>query len=208
MARQVSRCSACSHPERGAIETLMARGLSYRVLAKRFGVSQAALGRHRRNKHCPEAVADKALAIALTGRDISLADLRRDESEGLLGHLVSQRGRLYNILDRAEGVGESPALLDLRAAAAIHSRLTANLEATARLLGEIGTHSTTVTNNLIVAPQYLELRAKLLEALSPPQFRAARMAVVAALREIETAEPSDEPVAIDAVATTTEEPIE
>jgi hypothetical protein len=34
------------------------------------------------------------------------------------------------------------------------------------------------------------------------------MAVVAALRAVETAEPSDEPVAIDAVATTTEEPIE
>src|SRR5271169_6046250 len=110
MARQVSRCSICSHPDRGAIETLMARGLSYRALAKRFGVSQASLGRHRRNKHCPPAVANKALAVALTGRDVSLADLRRDESEGLLGHLVSQRGRLYNILDRAEGVGESPAL--------------------------------------------------------------------------------------------------
>ena len=197
MARQVSRCSVCSHSERGAIEVMMARGLSYRVLAKRFGVSQAALGRHRRNSHCPE-VANKALAIALTGRDVSLADLGRDESEDLFGHLVSQRGRLYNILDRAEGVGESPALLDLRAAAAIHARLTANLELTARLLDEIGTHSTTVTNNLIVAPQYLELRAKLLEALSPPQFRAARHAVVAALRDIETIEPTDEPLTVEA----------
>lgn len=198
MARQVSRCSVCSHSERGAIEVMMARGLSYRVLAKRFGVSQAALGRHRRNSHCPPAVADKALAIALTGRDANLADLRRDESENLLGHLISQRGRLYNILDRAEGLGESPALLDLRAAAAIHARLTANLELTARLLDEIGTHSTTVTNNLIVAPQYLELRAKLLEALSPPQFRAARHAVVAALRAIETIEPTDEPLTVEA----------
>lgn len=201
MARQVSRCSVCSHSERGAIEVMMARGLSYRVLAKRFGVSQAALGRHRRNKHCPEAVANKALAIALTGRDVSLADLRRDESEGLLGHLVSQRGRLYNILDRAEGVGESPALLDLRAAAAIHRALTSNLEQTARLLGEIGAHSTTITNNLVIAPEYLALRSSLLEALSPPQFRAARAAVVSALRQIETVEPSDEPATIDATPT-------
>jgi hypothetical protein len=184
------RCTVCAHGERGAIEASLCRGTSYRALSKRHGLSVAALGRHRRS-HVPEPLRDKLGALALVGCEVSLDALRRDESAGLLGHLVNQRARLYAILDLAEDQ-------DLKVAAAIHARLTATLELTAKLLDQIGGHSTTIQNNLIVAPEYLALRAALLKALAPPEFRAARQAVSVALRAIESTTPERD--AIDAVA--------
>ncbi len=191
-------CSACTHGERGAIDASLCRGTSYRILAKRYGLSIAALGRHRRS-HLPERLRDKLGALALVGpTEISLDALRRDESEGLLSHLVNQRARLYSILGEAEEE-------DFKAAAAIHARLTANLELTAKLLDQIGGHSTTIQNNLIVAPEYLALRAALLKALAPPEFRAARQAVSAALRDCEANQPEHD--AIDTVATSLSGPV-
>src|SRR5208283_4210005 len=198
--RQPSRCTVCSSGERAAIELGMARGMSYARLSKRFGVSSASIGRHRRGGHVPEAMRNKQAAIALAGSAASLETLRRDESEGLLSHLVGQRSRLYAILDEAEQE-------DLKIAATIHARITSNLDLEARLLDQIGGRATIVNNSLIIEPSYLRLRQALLNALAPSQLRAARLAVVAALRAVETAEPSDEPLAIDATATT-EEPIE
>ena len=65
-------CSVCAHSECGAINTSLARGVSYRTLARRHALSLSALSRHR-NRHIPEALRDKAAAIALVGRDVSLA---------------------------------------------------------------------------------------------------------------------------------------
>jgi len=142
-----------------------------------------------------EQLRERSAAIALTGREVSLQELRRDESEGLLGHIVNQRGRIYSLLDRAEEE-------DFRLAIGLHARLTANIELEARLLNEIGGHTTTVTQNLIVAPAYLQLRAALLRALAPGEFAAARKAVVSALRSIEAPQPDDgntiEPIAAPA----------
>jgi len=169
--------------------------MSYARLSKRFGVSSASIGRHRRGGHVPEAMRNKQAAIALAGSAASLETLRRDESEGLLSHLVGQRSRLYAILDEAEQE-------DLKIAATIHARITSNLDLEARLLDQIGGRATVINNSLVISPSYLRLRQLLLNALAPSQFRAARMAIVVALRAVETAEPTDEPPAID---TTTEE---
>jgi hypothetical protein len=94
--------------------------VSYARLAKKHQVSIAALGRHRRGGHLPSALVDKATALALTGQEVSLAALRRDESEGLLGHLVNQRQRLYAMLDSAEAE-------DIKLALGVHGRLTDSL---------------------------------------------------------------------------------
>lgn len=191
---QPSQCTICRHSERGAIEVSISRGASYKTVARRHNVSAAAISRHRKN-HMSEQLRERSAAIALTGREVSLQELRRDESEGLLGHIVNQRGRIYSLLDRAEEE-------DFRLAIGLHARLTANIELEARLLNEIGGHTTTVTQNLIVAPAYLQLRAALLRALAPGEFAAARKAVVSALRSIEAPQPDDgntiEPIAAPA----------
>ena len=104
---------------------------------------------------------------------MSLDALRRDESEGLLSHLVNQRARLYAILDLAEDQ-------DFKVAAAIHARLSRHTRTNGQacLIGLADIQRPFGENNLVIAPEYLALRAALLKALAPPEFRAARQAGV------------------------------
>jgi hypothetical protein len=129
----------------------------------------------------PQLVA--SLVAAGKPSDIDLEKLRQSESEGLLQHIVAQRGRLYHLLDEAEDLG------DLRAASSVHGRILDSLALGAKLLGEINTHAVNVQNNLIVQPEYLELRHLLRQALKP--FPNAQRAVAEALRRVEAPQPAD-----------------
>jgi hypothetical protein len=191
-------CTACSHGERGAIDASLCRGTSYRTLAKRYSLSVAALGRHRRS-HIPERLRNKAASLALVGAEVDLDRLRASESENLLAHICNQRAKLYELLDLAEAGG------DVKSCCAVHSRISATLELGARVLGEIAGHATTIQNTLVISSEYLALRAALLKALAPSEFRAARQAVSAALRAIEATKLEHD--AIDAVATPLSGPV-
>jgi hypothetical protein len=115
-------------------------------------------------------------------------ELKRDESDNLLRLLVSQRARLGDLADRARlknnFIGEAHA----------EKQTLANLQVTGRLLLLLGSGGTTTVNQLIVSSDYLKLRAALLTALAPSEFRNARAAVSAALRLVETAAPEPEPL--------------
>lgn len=179
MGRQ---CKVCEHPERSRIELALARKVSARQIAQKFrGVSPDSISRHRRGHMPPQLVA--SLVAAGKPSDIDLEKLRQSESEGLLQHIVAQRGRLYHLLDEAEDLG------DLRAASSVHGRILDSLALGAKLLGEINTHAVNVQNNLIVQPEYLELRHLLRQALKP--FPNAQRAVAEALRRVEAPQPAD-----------------
>jgi hypothetical protein len=108
---------------------------------------------------------------------VDLDQLRKSESEGLLQTLVVQRARLFRLMDAAEEMG------DLKAAAAFAGRLNDNVVTVARLLGDLTTHATHTTNNLVISTEYLSLRSALVKALRP--FPEARRAVAAVLRGLE-----------------------
>ena len=103
--------------------------------------------------------------------------LRTEESEGLLQGLATQRARLLLAQDKAleDDNGQLVATL----ANGIHR----NLELVGRYLGEMQQHSTQTVVNVLLTPQYLELRTKLIRALAP--FPGARRAVAATLHETE-----------------------
>jgi hypothetical protein len=172
------KCAVCEHPRRAEIELATARKVGIRQIAQKFAVSQWSVQRHK--AHMPPQL---SAALAATGFPtcVDLEALRKAESEGLLQTLVAQRGRLYRLLDAAEEVG------DLKAAAAVHGRIDANVNSVARLLGEITTHSQTTVNNLLVAPEYVLLRSALVQALRP--YPDARKAAAKVLRNLEGAEP-------------------
>jgi hypothetical protein len=130
----------------------------------------------------PPALLAALKATARKPTEIDLEKLRKDESEGLLQTALNLRARIYSQLDQAETSG------DLRAAASLDGRILDSLNFTAKLLGELSTHSQTTINQLIVSPQYLELRSALIRALQP--FPEARRAVAKVLKTIEGAEPS------------------
>jgi hypothetical protein len=173
------RCSICDHPNRPEIELAVSRRVGVRQIAQKWGVSMWAISRHALN-HLPPQVRS---ALAATGlpSPLDLDALRKSESEGLLQTLVNQRARLFRLLDAAEEV------CDLKAATSVHGRITDNVALVAKLLGEITTHSQTTVNQLVVSPEYLTLRSKLLVALAP--FPEARRAVARALQDLEGAPP-------------------
>ena len=173
------RCQVCEHPDRAKIELGLARKVSVPQLARKFEVSQDALYRHR-DKHMPPQL-KASLMAAGRPTEIDLDELRRTESEGLLQHLVSQRGRLYSHVEQAADLG------DLRAAAQIEGKITDNLQLESRLLGELVTHHQTTVNQLIVQPEYIQLRDELIRALRP--YPEARRAVAQVLKKVEGAEP-------------------
>jgi hypothetical protein len=174
-----ARCTVCLHPDRPSIELALSRKAGLKTIAAKFGLSKTALSRHSTN-HMPPQV--KAVMLA-TGRTtpVDLDELRRTESEGLLATAVALRARLYRQLDMAEEVG------DLRAAASLDGRILDSLSFVAKLLGEISTHTQTTITQLTISPEYLSLRAALVQALQP--YPEARKAVSQVIRRLEGVEP-------------------
>jgi hypothetical protein len=91
-------------------------------------------------------------------------------------HLVAIRNRLFASLDVAEEVGDG------RMLSRVTGQLHHNLEITGKLLGDLVTGGTTITNVLIM-PQYVEMRVELVRALAP--YPEARQAVAQVLHQIE-----------------------
>ena len=108
---------------------------------------------------------------------VDLDKLKESESQSLLANLVALRHRLFAALDAAEEYGDGGMLTR------VSSQLHANLELTGKLLGDLGVGSTTNVNVLIM-PQYVELRVALVQALSA--FPEAKLAVAQVLHQLES----------------------
>jgi hypothetical protein len=88
-------------------------------VAKRYGVSIDAVGRHAREHMPPQLRAKLTAGLDL---DIDLDRLRETESQSLLVHLVGLRNRLSASLDVAEECGDSAMVA--RVAHQLHENLT------------------------------------------------------------------------------------
>ena len=73
----MSSCKTCSHGSRGAIENALSRGISYRTVARRWGLGVGSISRHNRS-HVPAALRDRIAARRLGGVEKSLAELKRE----------------------------------------------------------------------------------------------------------------------------------
>jgi hypothetical protein len=173
------QCHVCRHRECANIDLALARGVSISALSRRFKVSTDSLQRHRQNHLSP---ALRAKLIAGPDLDIDLDKLKESESQSLLGNLVALRHRLFAALDAAEEYADGNMLT--RVASALH----ANLELTGKLLGDLGVGSTNVTN-ILIQPQYIELRVALVQALA--SYPEAKQAVAQALHELESKAAAD-----------------
>ena len=135
------RCTACDHPERHSIDEALVTGAPYRSVAKRFGLSESAVYRHK-TEHLPAH-----LLKAREAEEVAQAD-------DLLEQVRHLQGRALEILERAEKSG------DLRTALAAISQARANLELLGKLAGELDERPVV---NLNVSPQWLDLGRSLLE---------------------------------------------
>ena len=173
MTKRPSKCTVCSHREHAAVDLGLARGVSVTALARRYRVSTDSLYRHAK-AHLPPQL--RATLIAGPDLAIDLDKLRETESQSLLANLIALRQRLLAGLDLAEEYADAHMLT--RVSAQLHT----NLELTAKLVGDLGTGSTTI-NNVLVLPAYVAMRIALVQALAP--FADARQAVAAVLHTLE-----------------------
>lgn len=154
MARQ---CSICTHPGREEIDSALVAGASLRDIAGRYRVSKSALERHKAN-HLPER-----LLKAEGAREAAQAEDLLDQVKGL-------RNKTYGILLQAEKAG------NLRIALSAIKEARACLELLAKLIGELDERPQI---NVLLTPEWVQVRTQVLYALSP--YPEARQAVAEAL---------------------------
>jgi hypothetical protein len=169
-------CKVCEHPDRASIELGLANKVPIRVLGKRYGLSADSVWRHGQRHMSAELHGQLMTRGRMTPAD--LENLRLTESEGVLQHLVAVRGRLYGLMDAATLQD------DYRGAAAIGNQIGRNLELTAKLLGDIRTGTVNVTQNVLLLPEFHQLRTTIMQALR--QHPEARASVASALRQLES----------------------
>jgi transposase-like protein len=147
----------CDHPERHGIDETLVTGAPYRSVARRFGLSESSVYRHK-VEHLP--------AHLLKAKEVEEA-ARADD---LLEQVRSLQTHALDILERAEKAG------DLRTALAAIVQARGNLELLGKLAGELDERPVV---NLNVSSEWLELRTVIVGALEP--HPAAHRSVLRAL---------------------------
>ena len=153
-------CTACSHPQRPEIDRALVDGGTYRTIADRFGLSETALKRHK-SDHLPGHVAK-----AQEAKQVADAD-------DLLKQLKALRNKAISILQQAEQAGDfRTALMGIREARGC-------IETLMEVEGELDRREVT---NIIVNPEWVQLRSAMIVALKPypdaAQAVAGRLAVI------------------------------
>jgi len=145
-------CTVCNHPDREEIDRALIGGEANTHLSSVFAVSEQALRRHK-GSHLPArlVMAEKAEEVA--------------QADDLLDQLKDLQRRTLAILEAAETTNQH------RTALSAIREARSNLELLAKLLGELDERPTV---NVLVSPQWLELRAVIVGALEPhPEARDA-----------------------------------
>lgn len=147
-------CSICTSPQRAEIEKALVGGEPLRDIAGRCPVSRSALHRHKQD-HLPG----------------HLVKAHEEESIGQAIDVVRQlkaiNGACLEILQSSRA--DKKHSISLKAV----DRIQKQIELQARLIGELQEQGPQV--NVLVAPEWREIRVNVLQALSP--FPEARNAV-------------------------------
>lgn len=158
-------CSICIHPGCPEIDRALVAGESLRNIAQRSGTSRDALQRHK--AHIPAHLSKAAEAEAVA------------DAGDLIGQVRSLQQQALALLTKAEAVGDyRTALQGVREARSC-------IELLLEVEGELDRRGTV---NVIVSPQWIEIRAVLIGALE--DHPDARLAVAGALASLDTGNPS------------------
>src|SRR5215212_747555 len=156
------RCTVCDPPERHGIDEALVSGVPYRSVAKRFGLSESAVYRHK-SEHLP--------AHLLKAKEVEEAA----QADDLLDQVRNLQTHALDILESAEKVG------DLRTALAAISQARGNLELLGKLAGELDERPVV---NVLVSAEWAAIRATIVEVLGPYPSEMSS-AVSEALLELE-----------------------
>lgn len=155
-------CTVCQHPDRDAIDRALVAGEPAASVAARYRTESPPLGRMAVQRHKAEHL-PAALALAQDAQEAANAD-------DLLAQLRGLQERTLALLDKAEQAGK------LGTAVMAVKEARGNLELLAKLLGDLDERPQV---NLLIAPEWLALRERILAALAP--YPDARLALAEAL---------------------------
>ena len=154
-------CTICMHDQRPAIDQALVSGAPNRRIAAQFNVTEQAIRRHKET-HIPPKLAEAQAAHQTAQADDLLLQVR------------ALRGKSYSLLLAAEKAGDlKTALLGVREARAC-------LELLAKLQGQLDERPIV---NILISPQWVNLRAVILQSLAP--YPDARAALASALQQVE-----------------------
>ena len=155
-------CSICTSKHQKAIDAALVAGEGVRVLASRYvPLTRSAIQRHK-EEHLPAT-----MTKAKEAKDVAHAD-------DLLKQVRALQGKATSLLLAAEKQG------DYRTALAGIREARGCVELLAKLLGEL---DETPVVNITISPQWLSVRAVIVQALS--DHPEAKRAVAQALAQIE-----------------------
>jgi len=158
-------CTVCSHPQRKEIDrALTEMSASNRRIASQHDVSERAIRDHKANH----------LAVRMLK-----AVERREEADirtaiDVVGQLKAINGAALSVLKDARDARDGE--LALKAI----DRIQRQIELQAKLIGELSDGNTV---NIVVAPEWVQIRTTLIVALRP--YPEASLAVAGALQMIE-----------------------
>jgi hypothetical protein len=182
-----ARCTICRHSSRAAIELGIARGASLRAVAAIHKVSSNAVWRHW-HRHVSDSVKAARQADTLKpGAD--LAKLSIDVDRGLLEDLQVIRAALFRRLDLAVETGNDSAV------ALLTAQLLKALSTLGKQTGELREHASKTVTHLVLQPDYLTLRVRLVQALrAHPEALRDVAEVLRSTEATATAQMGSEPV--------------
>lgn len=152
------KCKTCLHPRQRDIDKKLIQGISIRNIAKQFSLSPTSVYRHK--NHIIETLSK--------AKDIK----EKTNSESLMEEISNLQARALNILSRTEEAE------DWRAANGAIREVRGCLELLGKLAGELRDGHTI---NVILTPQWIELRTTIIQALEA--YPKAKLSVMRALDE-------------------------
>jgi len=155
------KCSVCEHEKVEAINQAIINNEPLRDIARQHFLNKDAIARHRDN-HLPGAMTKAQEAEEVT------------QANNLLVQVEELRAKAWEILNKAEQKR------DLKTALQGVREAKGCLELLAKLQGELQQEGTI---NITLAPEWLELRAVILQTLEP--FPEAKIRLTEALQEAE-----------------------
>lgn len=164
-------CTVCAHEKRQEIDKALVTGTTHRNVAERFRLSPSAVYRHKRGHLA--ARLKRAFEAKETREAVELVQHRAEERAKEVGQAIDivQQLRAINsaTLQVLQSARESEKhSLSLQAVDRVHKQI----ELQAKLLGELQEQGPQV--NVLVAPEWHEVRVHVLQALAPyPEARAA-----------------------------------
>jgi hypothetical protein len=174
-----AKCKTCHHAERARIELALANGVAMPKIARQYGnLTKQNLSYHWL-RHVSQARKERLRVVGAADVEIDVVALKRAEGESLLQNLIAERARLQRIADLCEGVS------NYQDAVRASTAVVRVLELIAKYLGEIKTGSTTINQNFLLTPDWVNLRRVIGVALRP--HPEAQRAVLDAVRAHESA---------------------